>query len=232
MKGFVSIEVIIDRAMRNPLLLGLNYEQVIDYVFDFFGIVGVPDMFDDKVETLEVSKWRVELPCDFVEDIQVLYKHGCEWIPIQKGLDTFINHKDEICNFEAVRNITFNIKGTYLYLSKEVGIIKLLYRSIRLDDNMMPMIPDDGNFLRAVEDYIKYKHLRILYDMGKIPRDVMDRAEQDYCWSVGSLDTHLNRLTLSKAESFFNSYSQLVIKTNQFAHRFKDYGNMERLNRN
>ena len=49
-----SIKVICDKIMRHPLLQDLSIETIVDYSIDFMRIVGVPSMFQDKVEEAEV----------------------------------------------------------------------------------------------------------------------------------------------------------------------------------
>jgi hypothetical protein len=78
------------------------------------------------------------------------------------------------------------------------------------------MIPDNSNFTRAIEAYIKVQHFSILFDLGKITQPVLFKAQQDYSWAVGAVETDMRRLDLSKAESFFNSFRTLVIRANEF----------------
>ncbi len=66
-----SIKVIFDKIMRHPLLQDLSIETIVDYSIDFMRIVGVPSMFEEKVEKAEVINYRVSLPCDYYQMIQI-----------------------------------------------------------------------------------------------------------------------------------------------------------------
>ena len=61
MNEFISIKVIIDRLLRHPLLQDLTFEAAIDYTIDFMRIVGVPKMFEQKIETVKIENYRGQL---------------------------------------------------------------------------------------------------------------------------------------------------------------------------
>ena len=65
MAGYVKIQQIIDDIMEHPLLQDVTQERVIKYTADFMQRVGVPKMFENKTATLEVTKYKAQLPCDF-----------------------------------------------------------------------------------------------------------------------------------------------------------------------
>ena len=115
---------------------------------------------------------------------------------------------------------TFFIQNNYIYFNFENGDVELSYQSIATDNEGLPMLPDNANFLRALESYIKKIRFDILYDLGKVSDRVMNKAEQDYAWAVGSLETDVQRLNLPKAQALFNQYSSLLPHTNDFNNGF------------
>ena len=72
-----SIKIILDKILRDPIFIGLNFETIIDYFIDFITIVGVPELFDEKFTNtkIEISNYRAELPSDFIEEITVQINH-------------------------------------------------------------------------------------------------------------------------------------------------------------
>lgn len=82
---YTSLKTIYDSLMRQRLLSGLSFEAVIDYTVDFMQIVGVPNMFINKVVTLSTDNYKIKLPCDYVKLIQMRGKHGT----YRKGTSTF-----------------------------------------------------------------------------------------------------------------------------------------------
>ena len=68
---YISIKAIHDRVLRHPLMQGVTMDQVVDYAVDFMRIMGIPNIFVNKVATVETHDHRVKLPCDYIETIQV-----------------------------------------------------------------------------------------------------------------------------------------------------------------
>ena len=87
MENYISIKIILDRLMRHPLLQDLSFETAVDYTVDFLRIVGVPRIFEDRFETLEVEDYRAVLPCDLLDIIQV--KEHCSAYALRATTDTF-----------------------------------------------------------------------------------------------------------------------------------------------
>jgi len=45
---YVNIREILSRILKHPLMQDVNLEQAIQYVLQFIGIFGVPQMFKDE----------------------------------------------------------------------------------------------------------------------------------------------------------------------------------------
>lgn len=82
---YTSIKVIQDKLARHPLLQGITLESVVDYTIDFMRIVGVPNIFVNKVVTEHTDNYKIKLPCDYVRMLQMQGRHGV----YQYGTHTF-----------------------------------------------------------------------------------------------------------------------------------------------
>lgn len=219
---YTNLRVILNRLLRNPLLSDLTLELVIDYTIDFVQIVGLINNFQEKVVKLEVKNFRTLLPLDYYEVNQIRDKLGY----MRASTSTFhLSDKNDSSDKEfSTLEHTFFMQNNYIYFNFESGDIELSYQSIATDNEGLPLLPDNTNFLRALESYIKKIRFDILYDLGKISDRVMNKAEQDYAWAVGSLETDVQRLNLSKAQSLFNQYSSLLPHSNDFNNGFNLIG--------
>lgn len=257
---YTNIGVILDRILRDHIFDGLSFEQAIDYTIDFFSIVGVPDMFEEKHIYFEFGKkyyskdnvaqdYKAVLPDDFVDLVQLCING----VPARSATDTFqqfydkidtvSNYSDQYFNDKTYRrpaDYTFKISNNAIFFSVKDGKVDMVYRAIKVyhnednpDDpfNGTPMIPDDPTFFRALKAYIEKEFLTILWRNGKITDKVYQDSKQTYAWAVGAYETSARRLDLSKAESFFNSYSTLVPRVNEFNNRFRNLGAKEILRR-
>ena len=215
-QNYISLKVIVDKLKRNPLLSDLTFETVIDYTVDFMRIVGVPNMFEDKVIIVPVKEYKGTMPPNFVWINQIRYKD----ITMRSTTDMFYLSDDK----KYDTDYTFIIQGGIIHTSIETGDIEISYKAIAIDEDNYPILIDNATFTRALEAYIKVQHFSILYDLNKINGNIMSKAQQDYAWAVGACQTDMRMLDLSKAESFFNSFRTLLIRNNEFGNSFRNNG--------
>ena len=158
--NYISIKEILSRILRHPLLEDTTLEEALQYTLDFIHAVGIPYIYTDKEATLKIENYRALLPCDLVAINQVYHEDSKKCI--RSMTDTFINN-----NNDKGEN-TFKTQGTVIYTSFKEGTIKISYKAIPIDDEEIPMIPDNPIFLKALELYIKKERFTILFDLGKI----------------------------------------------------------------
>ena len=218
---YTNIKVILDKILRHPLLQDISTETVIDYTIDFMRIVGVPTMFEEKTQVLEVKNYKALLPCDYYQMIQIRSGNSV----FRYSSDSF--HMSE-CKSDSF-GLTYKIQGNIIHTSMERGIIEIAYEAIPVDDDGYPKIPDNSSFTRALELYIKKQWFTILFDMGKIAPAVLQNTQQEYAWAVGDCQTEFNRLSIDKMESFSNSWKTLITRVTEHEKGFVNNGAKEYL---
>ena len=124
---------------------------------------------------------------------------------------------------------SYKVQGNIIYLSVPNGLIEIAYQAIPIDSDGYPLIPDNSSFTRALEAYIKKQHFTILFDLGKIGNGPLAQVQQDYAWAVGDCQSEFNRLTIDKAESFYNSWRTLIIRSSEHRTGFLHNGTQEKL---
>ena len=236
---YTNVKVILDKITRHPLLQGISLENAIGYTIEFFNIVGVPTFFIDKYYEATVTNYRATLPCDYVSVNQIKGQYGiyrntsdvfhCApnvTVPTTTSVldDTLIVRSPEQPNKQ---DRTFKIQGGYIFFSSSTDNIIMSYKAIPVDSDGFPLIPDNSNFIRALTAYIKKEYFTILFDMNRISQQVLYQAQQDYAFAVGACETDMLKLDLSKAESFSNSFRQLIVRTNEFQSGFSTLGSKE-----
>lgn len=218
---YVNIRLILDKTLRHPLMQDLSLETAVDYTVDFMRIVGVPQMFDEKVTTLNIVDYKGKLPDDYYQMIQVRKPKGNSF---RYSTDTF-----HFSPNKGQSDFTYKIQGGYIYTSLREGEIEISYEAIAIDDEDYPLLPDNSSFTRALELYIKKQWFTILFDLGKIQPQVLQNVQQEYAWAVGDCQSEFNRLTIDKAESFYNSWRTLILRNTEHSTGFINNGIKERL---
>ena len=209
-ESYTNIRVILDKVLRHPLLQDITLETAIDYTIDFMRIVGVPSMFTEKVTTITVDKYRALLPEDYYQMNQVSKGDSV----LTYSLDSF-HFSNTSCN-----TYTYKIQGNVIYTSFEKGELEISYQAIAVDEQGFPLIPDNSSFTRALELYIKKQWFTILFDLGKLQPAILQNTQQEYAWAVGDCASEFNRLSLDKAESFYNTWKTLVLRDNKHTYGF------------
>lgn len=223
----ISINAIVDELYEHPKLRSLPLDSIVRMTSRFMQLVGVPNMFVNKVETIYPECYRAALPCDFYKIIAV--RAGClnEDFTYRAATDTFFfSNKKEHYN-----SPTYKIQGGVIYTSTEDKPIEISYLAIPVDDLGFPMLPDNESFKRALVAYIKKEQFTKLFDQEKISMQALQLAQQDYAFAVGDCESEFNRMSIDEAESFYNGFSELIVRANEHAKHFVDTGQKEILRR-
>ena len=230
---YTNIGIIMDRISRHPMLKDIPFETMVDYTIDFIQVVGCPAMFEEKTAALHIQDYRALLPCDYVNMIQVRCRHP-EWPQSRRFLtyrystDSFHMSHDLKRHAPDIHiDLTYKIQGCMIYTSTREGDIEIAYEAIATDAEGLPLVPDNPAFFKALEGYIKKQWFTILFDMGKIQGPTLQRASQDYAWAVGQCESEFHRLSLDKAESFFNSWKTLLERDTEHWRGFITNGSKE-----
>lgn len=230
---YVSINTIMDRVTRHPLMQDISYDVVIDYVIDFITITGIPLAFEDKVTIVKIKNYRGELPCDFYEIIQVRLNKKVE---THNGVH--VNHAIRYTtdNFHMSENkydsteLTYKIQGNVIFTSPlKEGELEIAYKALPIDEEGLPALPDNSTYLRAVEAYVKKQWFTIQFDLGKISQQAMAKADQDYAWAVGQVQSSLIVPTVDQMQSITNMWNTLIPRYNEHRHGFVNLGTQEHL---
>lgn len=227
-ENLISINALVDELYEHPMLRSIPLDSIVRMSVSFMKIVGVPNMFENKTAIIEPECYRAQLPCDFYKIIGV--RSGCinNDVVYHSATDTFFmsNYKERFAGF------TYKIQGGVIYTSTENAPIEISYLAIPVDDMGYPMLPDNESFKRALKAYIKKEQFTKLFDQGKLPdMKALQLAQQDYAWAVGDCESEFNRMSIDEAESFYNGFSELIVRANEQSKHFVNSGEKEILRR-
>lgn len=219
----ISIKQILDDLLDHPLLQDLTLERVINYTVEFIRLVGMPDLFEEKVAELKVVDYRAELPCDFYSMLQVRMN--------ERTSKQFFRYATDTMHFELQDKdfpaFTYKIQGNIIFTSQKECSIKIAYKALQVDEQNYPCIPDNSPFIVALEAYIKKKRFVILFDQSKITPQILQNAQQEYAWAVAQCQSALIRPTIDQMESITNMWNTLIPRVNEHSTGFIGNGSKE-----
>lgn len=226
--NWVKLPIILDRLLRHPLLGDLNLETAIQYTLDFIGIMGLPNIYVDKIEIIEIKEYRGTLPCDLISINQVrLHKNGMALRAMTDNFNAYPTHDHKEGDWCERGEPSFKTQGRVIFTSIKHEKVDISYKAIMLDDEGLPLIPEDPTFLRALELYIKKQWFTILFDMGKISPVVLNNTQQEYAFAAGACNNTFTIPSVSEMEAITNMWNQLIPRVTEFRRGFKNLGDKE-----
>jgi hypothetical protein len=103
----------------------------------------------------------------------------------------------------------------------------MAYKSIPVDEQGLPLLIDDENYLAALEAYIKVRVFTVKFDTGKISDKVLENAKQDYAWLSAQLMDTMTIPSVSEMESISRMWNNLVSNRHEFEHQFNQFSRNE-----
>lgn len=232
--NYISLDVIANKIYKNPILKDLNYEDIIDYAVSVLRILNVPGIYVEESCYKDIVDHKVALPKYALNLKTADMCIGGNLIPMVMSTDSLIKHvsktkdnKDYITN-----NYTYSINNNILITSENCGRVFITFDTLKLDKDEIPMLIDSEALLRAVEAYIKVQVYTVMVDLGKLPEKALNRAEQEYYFNVGKVQSQQQGFTNEdEMESFLNANTRMFPTKNNHSNRYANQSNTTR-NRN
>jgi len=216
---FISLKVIIDRIMMSPLYLGMKFDSAILWAVDVINLIEIPEHFVQKTAKVFVEDYRGMLPYDYIAinkvDIADTPSNFNGRKAMHTSSDPFIKAYPKRVGLDNREvELDYRIEGDYIYTGLQEGTLEVSYKALPLDSDNYIMIPDNTFIVKAVESYIQWQYLRILWDLDETTRDKVEYIEQQYSWAIGQAQSQRGLENLDKIESWKNAVSRLVLLKN------------------
>lgn len=247
---YTNIRRVLDDITEHPLLRDVTLEQVIRHTIRFVSLHGYPQLYQDKIDTVDIKDFRGLLPCDLISIIQV--KDLKTDVCLRSMTDTFTpglrpkpnmrnQPKDLLNNMkppvdtyippmqEYREEPSFKTQGRIIFTSFTEGKVEIAYKSIPVDEDGFPLLIDNETYLNALEAYIKVKVFTVKFDTGKIQAGILSNAQTEYAWASHLLQSEMTMPSISEMESITRMINTLIKPVRLFDNGFKDLGNREYL---
>jgi len=207
----------------------VNYSDIAMDIMDLVKMIGAPIIYESKIETIPFDDYRANIPPDMLYLEHLSIKDGDEMVPMQYS----VSHSGGKWNCISERGmairsgLTYTVKKNYIYTDIERGILNIEYKAVVMDEDGMPMIPDNVHLIKAIESYVKVQHFTIKTDMGDMHPSVLQRAEREYAWHIAAAETAFKMPSEDEMEVIRNGLVRFISNYRANSQRF----NYEHLNR-
>lgn len=223
---YISLNEVLWRVMRNPLMEELDYDEAATHTVDVLKLIGAPLIYGSKSVSLEVKDYRAVLPNNLL-NIKAIRHNGAR---VQYASNTF-HDIDESESCIPIGPHTYTLNNCIITTSFEHGDIDVSYTYIVTDDEGYPMIPDNISVLRAIEYHVQMMHLEPFWMMGKITDKAFNHIQQQRAWYVGQAQSATVIQGLDQLATIINGLNRLIINDDAYQTFYKEFGSKERLKR-
>ena len=242
---YTSIRRVLDNLKDGVLMDDLTLEQVVRHTVRFIALNGMPKLYQDKIEDVEIHDFRGALPCDLISIVQAkdLQTGICLRSMTNNFPEGMMPHKGQKCvdPMNNMRDVyippmppfrgeaSFKTQGRVIYTSFPEGMVQIAYKAIPVDEDGFPMLIDNEVFLSALEAYIEVQVLRNKFRVGKTSSQVYQDAKQEYAWRAAKLNSEFVIPSQSEMESIARMWNTMIPNVRQFDNGYRYLGNREYL---
>ncbi len=224
----VSIKMVADRLMQNPLLKDLNYEFIVDHAMQVLRILEAPSLYVTRRERISIENYRGLKPIDMII-VQSITR-------IRDGVQISLTASEDLEQEfygEGIRpsriDYTYSLNSKHVNVNFKKGKVDIIYKAIATDEECYPLVLNNETLLRCIQSYIKYSWYTIMYDMDMISGQKLNKAEADYSFNVAQADVNLKMPSMDEMESLVNMTTQLLPSGTEHARRFEFLGTQEKI---
>ena len=249
---YTNIRRVLDDITEHPLLRDVTLEQVVRHTIRFISIHGYPQLYQDRIDTVEIKDFRGLLPCDLISIIQV--RDLDTDICLRAMTDTFTpgmrlkptdwqQPEDLLNNVKPIEEqyiprtkkpmeeLSFKTQGRIIFTSFPEGMVEVAYKAIPVDEDGFPLLIDNETYLNALEAYIKKQVFTVKFDTGKVAAGVLSNAQTDYAWAAHLLQSEMQTPSVSEMEAMTRYLNTMVKPVRSFDNHFKNLGDREYIRR-
>jgi len=235
--GFVSINTVLAKLYRD---LGLNQEinqsDAYEWIAEGLNLIGAYSQYNEISECLTLTNGKAKLPCGFYKLVDINYKNKPVYWATNTNAHNYQCHDCRIpaCNTGGCE-YTFYINDSYLISNIEdendiEASICIVYLGIPVDDDGIPMIPDNVYYQKALAAYVTSMLDYQDWRKGKCPDKVYQQSEKEWLFYVSAAKGAANMPNVQQLEQLKNVMRRLLPASNDYKKGFKNFDKGEQLN--
>lgn len=231
---YVETDTIIDRIFRNAEYRDeFSIDKVVEWIGDVIHLIGYPDAFIQKVtdgnnslnhsDPIQCADFRGMLPNDLHKVIGVRDYSTHQRYRLSE--DSFHMAHDANDDSYLPSNFpSYKLQGNFIFTSKEEPKLEISYYALPISTNGLPLIPDEPNYILAVEWHIREQIDYQLFRRGSLQQATFQYTSQQRDWYVGKAQTAMMIPSEDEMEIIQNIRLRLRPQINDWNAFFKNTG--------
>ena len=230
-QGYESVDYIMDRLFRDYGFheKDVNKSDVIEWITDVLRKLPMREVYTELGDAcssrpvyITITNFKGELPCDFVELIDVRVKDTVTGL--SAATDSFFKSSKPNLLTSLSPRLKVDIKNPYIFVDFPEGEIEIAYYRTPLDDDNYPLIISDEYVLNTVLSYIAYRIAFKLAIRNEFPDNKKEELKGIYTGNLVSCRSYLNTPTFKQALNIIVHARGIHTRTSMNITNFKDFG--------
>lgn len=235
--NFTSIKTLIAKLYRD---LNINSEisesDIIEWAAEALSMIGAYSQYNEISHCLKITNGKAKLPCGFYKLVDINYKNQPVYWATNTNAHNYQCHncripvcQDGFCHYTFYINDSYLISNIKDENDQEANLC-IVYLGIPVDEDNIPMIPDDVYYMKAIASYITSMLDYQDWRKGKIADKVKEQSEKDWLFYVNSARGSANMPNVQQLENLKNIMRRLLPITNDFKRGFNNFNKGESIN--
>lgn len=214
---YVSADVVVERALRMFDNDTFDIHDAYEFIADGVAQLMPAEQLEVTTCTATVEDYRAAVPNDLVYFNAIRNTNSGR--QMRPATDKFITHM--LCDSSEMIHCgdceTFVYKPGAIFVPFETGSIDISYFRFPMDDNGMPMIPEDTVVLIALENYLIERMAYKMVISGKMSGDTYQLINREKDWAMTVAYNKIKTPSPQQAENLKNIYLRMIRDRNSFA---------------
>jgi len=131
----------------------------------------------------------------------------------------------------ALEQMVYQEFGGNIHYGYKSGTVQIHYKAFPIEEDGMPKIPDDPQYVDAMLLGILVKHLTKLMFKGQISNQILEKYEREYMFAAGAAIGKSKMPDIDEMESIKKMMQRLIPIQSQHINNFSFSNSRERLNK-
>ena len=221
-----SVKTVIYQVMTDLNIsdTDVQIDDFIEWIGRALQHIGCHYQLTEKEAIIEIENYKGELPCDLYQVSRMIYNNRR-----LHNNESLIGSTQNQINNNSFTGIDYNITHNIITTAFESGEIVIQYTAFPVDEEGLPLVPDNPSFKDACFWRCVYQLCIRGYEFKNTQlRDIQytKKMWNDYCRSARAAG---NMPNLDMTQRLLNNYLRLKVDKNQHWKFFADNGRQESL---
>jgi len=223
--SYVTVDFIIDKLETDFGFDDIEYNEVVENIWDIVGYVSDPSSFERKFDEIVIADYRGELPTDIYSIVDGTVMEKDSKIPLIESTDLMDRFSDDttiLADTDAL-DYTYKIIESYIYTGLEDATLMISYRAFPTSDNL-PLVPDHPKAIRAVVNYCGERIAFKLMLKDKLSERKYEIIRQESLFSTAAYKTSSKIPSIDGMERLKNMHLNILRNPTMHDNNFKHLG--------